>query len=156
VAGQAAGCAPIATAFSEGRQDVQPWDGPVLTKATSIADRLTGYAPEGTFFLNRVRASNGTMSAADDALLRDIRTDLARYDGLDVELSSCAAVTALIAAGLGGEESVCILTGSGVKETLTGWEPAPPGTGVDEFFGSILNDPAGAKEVDQWIHEYQL
>ncbi|TLM72235.1 pyridoxal-phosphate dependent enzyme [Pseudarthrobacter sp. NamB4] len=155
VAGQAAGCAPIAKAFFEGRQEVQPWEGPVLTRATSIADRLNGYATEATFFLNRVRASNGTMSAADDALLRDIRMDLARYDGLDVELSSCAAVAALIASRLGGEESVCILTGAGVKETLAGWEPTPPGA-VDEFFRSVLNDPAGAQEVDQWIHEYQL
>jgi threonine synthase len=96
------------------------------------------------------------VSAADDARLREIRMDLARYDGLDVELSSCAAVAALLASGLGGEESVCILTGAGVKETLTGWEPASPGAGVDEFFRSVLNDPAGAKEVDQWIHEYQL
>lgn len=156
VAGQAAGCAPIAAAFSEGSPEVRPWEGPVLTKATSIADRLTGYAPEGTFFLNLVRAGNGTVHAADDAVLRDIRVDLARFDGLDVELSSCAAVAALLASGLGGEESVCILTGAGVKETLTGWEPPPPGTGVDEFFRSVLNDPAGAKGVDQWIHEYQL
>jgi threonine synthase len=156
VAGQAAGCAPIATAFSEGRQEVQPWEGPVLTKATSIADRLDGYAPEGTFFLNLVRESNGTLSAADDAILRDIRKDLARYDGLDVELSSCAAVAALLASGLGGEESVCILTGAGVKETLTGGEDASPGTGVDDFFSTVLKDPAGGKEADQWIHEYQL
>lgn len=156
VAGQAAGCAPIARAFSEGSAEVHPWEGPVLTRATSIADRLTGYAPEGTFFLNLIRNGNGSVSAADDAILRDIRKDLARYDGLDVELSSCAAMAALIASGLGGEESVCILTGAGVKETLTGWEAAPPGAGVDEFFRSVLNDSAGTKEVEQWIHEYQL
>jgi hypothetical protein len=65
-------------------------------------------------------------------------------------------VAAVLASGLGGEETVCILTGAGVKETLTGGEPASPGAGVDEFFHVVLKDPAGAKEVDQWIHEYQL
>jgi hypothetical protein len=43
-----------------------------------------------------------------------------------------------------------------MKETLTAGEPASPGPGVDDFFRSVLNDPSGAKEVDQWIHEYQL
>jgi threonine synthase len=156
IAGQAAGCAPIAAAFADGRDEVLPWEGPVQTRATSIADRLTGYAPEGTFFLNRVRASHGTVSAADDTELRDVRSMLARYDGLDVELSSCAALAALRRSGLGGEKAVCILTGAGVKETLTAADPVAESPGIEEFFRSTLGEQDGAKEVEQWLHEYQL
>jgi threonine synthase len=156
IAGQAAGCAPIAAAFADGKDEVLPWEGPVQTRATSIADRLTGYAPEGTFFLDRVRASRGTVSAADDAELRDVRSMLARYDGLDVELSSCAALAALRRSGLGGEKAVSVLTGAGVKETLTAADPITESPGIEEFFRSTLGEQDGAKEVQQWIHEYQL
>lgn len=156
VAGQAAGCAPIAAAFRHGDDKVSEWTAAVETRATSIADRLSGYAEEGTYFLDAVRAGGGAVIAADDQRLAEIRDALARYDGLDVELSSCAAPAALIDSGYVGSDAVCVLTGAGVKETLR-----PDGLGVDrmgtleEFCAHALGDGAIAKEIESWINEYR-
>jgi len=155
VAGQAAGCAPIAASFARGDDAVTEWSGAVDTRATSIADRLTGYADEATYFLREVRSGGGSIEAADDAELHALRSRLARFDGLDVELSSCAAPAALIASGHAGPDAVCVLTGAGLKETL-----APSGTLPDEdgaleaFCGAALRDGSLAKEVETWISEY--
>ncbi|MDR5699556.1 pyridoxal-phosphate dependent enzyme [Agromyces aerolatus] len=156
VAGQAAGCAPIAAAFARGDDTVAEWSETVSTRATSIADRLTGYADEATFFLREVRAGDGFVGAADDGELHDLRSRLARYDGLDVELSSCAAPAALIASGHAGPDAVCVLTGAGLKETL-----APEGHPPDErgalegFCRAALGDTSVAKEVESWMSEYR-
>ena len=155
VAGQAAGCAPIARAFALGEAEVAPWEEPVRTKATSIADRLTGYAAEATFFLNEVRGSGGTVESAIDAELREIRDLLAFHDGLDVELSSCAAVAALRSFGATGPGAVCILTGSGVKETLSSATRLGELSDIAEFFALSTGDSKAAGKVEKWIHEYQ-
>lgn len=155
VAGQAAGCAPIAKAFATGSQEVRPWEDPVTTRATSIADRLTGYAPEATYFLNQVRASGGIVDAASDDELQEIRSMLASHDGLDVELSSCAAVAALRRSGMAGPDAVCILTGAGVKETLTTPNQFARPQTVEEFFLSTVREETAMQEVQAWIHEYQ-
>lgn len=155
VAGQAAGCAPIARAFSVGAKEVHPWEDPVETRATSIADRLTGYSSEATYFLNQVRASGGLVDATADEELQEIRGLLASHDGLDVELSSCAAVAALRRSKLGGSDAVCILTGSGVKETLTAPSQFSQHQNIDEFFLSTVGEETAMKEVQAWIHEYQ-
>lgn len=156
VAGQAAGCAPIAAAFDQGDAEVREWTAAVETRATSIADRLSGYAEEGTYFLDTVRAGGGAVVAADDQRLAELRDALARYDGLDVEFSSCAAPAALIASGYGGSDAVCVLTGAGVKETLRPDALAVDGTGtLEEFCARALGDEAIAKEVESWISEYR-
>lgn len=155
IAGQAAGCSPIAKAFSHGWSEVQPWVDPVDTRATSISDRLTGYYSEATFFLNELKASGGAVEAADDMELQEIRNKLARYDGLDVELSSCAAVAALIHSGFGGPETVCVLTGAGVRETLSSSAQFPEPPSIEEFFSSVIGDSTVVKEIEKWIHEYR-
>lgn len=152
VAGQAAGCAPIARAFRDGSDEVSPWTEDLHTSATSIADRLTGYAREATSFLRAVRASGGAVAAADDTELAAIRADLGRYDGLDVELSSCAALAALRVAGWVGEDVVAVLTGSGVRETLAGPPTTPPGRrAVLSGFFEQVGGGVDAKEVERWI-----
>jgi threonine synthase len=153
VAGQAAGCAPIARAFAQGADEVVPWTGDVATRATSIADRLTGYAREGTSFLRAVREGDGLVVAVDDRELADVRADLGRYDGLDVELSSCAAVAALRAAGRIGEDTVAVLTGAGLRETLAAAAgPAPARRAVlGAFLDRVTGGDADVEEVDRWI-----
>src|SRR5690606_10114911 len=89
VAVQAAGCAPIAKAFAEGADHVSPWSDPVDTKAAAIADRLDGYAQDGTHVLNRVRASGGSVAAVSDAQLASARAALLKHDGIDAEFSAC-------------------------------------------------------------------
>ena len=156
VAGQAAGCAPIAAAFEHGADEVAEWAGPVETRATSIADRLTGYADEASYFLRELRAGEGHIEAVEEERLQELRLQLARVDGLDVELSSCAAPAALIASGHADSGAVCVLTGAGAKETLASdaLELAGP-RGLAEFFEAALDDATIAKEVDAWIREYR-
>lgn len=118
VAGQARGCSPIVRAFDEGAHEVSPWVEPVTTKASSIADTLHPYADEATYFLGQVRESAGHMAAGTDEQLLQIRHNLLVHDGVDVELSCCAAIYALLDGHHVGTHSVAILTGSGLRETL--------------------------------------
>lgn len=156
VAGQAAGCGPIAEAFARGDARVAEWSAAVTTRATSIADRLSGYADEGTYFLDTVRAGGGAVVAADDDRLHELRSALARYDGLDVELSSCAAPVALIASGHAGPDAVCVLTGAGLKETLRPEAAvANHADALGDFCRAVLGDETIVKEVESWISEYR-
>lgn len=156
VAGQAAGCAPIAAAFARGDDSVSDWAEPVATQATSIADRLTGYADEASFFLQQVKAGGGFVGGADDARLRELRSRLASLDGLDAELSSCAAIAALADSGFAGPDAVCVLTGAGFKETLAP-DGAPPDarSALEDFCSAALDDRSAIGEVESWISEYR-
>ncbi len=115
---QAAGCSPIATAFERGLDHVEPWTEPVATRAVAIADRLSGYPGDGTYALFEIRRSGGFALTVDDEEIEAMRRDLALWDGLDVEFSSCAAPAAWRKAGRPVEGTVCILTGHGIKDTL--------------------------------------
>lgn len=125
--GQAAGCAPIARAFAQGHDQVVPWHEPVDTAAGSIADRLTGYAHEGSFTAAAARSSGGWVRAWSDADLHKARRELAEVDGLDVELASAAAVLA-VRAWRGPGPVVGVLTGTGARDTFEGVDVAlhPP------------------------------
>jgi threonine synthase len=131
VAVQAQGCAPIARAFAEGAA-VRPWnDRPVQTAAGSIADPLDGYAQDGDRTLAAVRATGGAAIAVDDDAIARARNDLAREEGLVVELGAAAALAGyrrLIEDGLlgVGDRTVLVLTGHGSKEGVAAGA-APPG-----------------------------
>lgn len=125
VAVQAAGCAPIARAFFEGANHVTPWTDPVDTKAAAIADRLDGYAQDGTLVLDRVRQSGGSVAAVSDDQLAAARAALLKHDGIDAEFSACAGVAHLMAhPDLARSGTVCIITASGFKHTFAGDAPA--------------------------------
>jgi threonine synthase len=150
VAAQAAGCAPIARAFALGQSEVVPWTADVTTGATSIADRLTGYAGEGTYFLGQVRDSGGSVHAIEEEALRTARAELARYDGIDVELSSSAAIVALERSGLASETAVCVLTGNGLRETLAPTAPDTAPDGPQQFFERIGLDVDVERRTGSW------
>jgi threonine synthase len=128
VAVQAAGCAPIARAFAE-RAPVRPWtDRPVRTSAGSIADPLDGYGEDGERTLAAVRATGGTAIAVDDEAISQAAQDLAREEGLVVELGAAAALAgyrALVEDGFlaRGDRTVLVLTGHGSKEDRAGQAP---------------------------------
>jgi threonine synthase len=122
VAVQAAGCAPIARAFEAGADEVSPWDRPVETASSSIADALRGYPEDGTRTLSVIRASGGRAIAVSETETRAAMVDLARSEGLFVEPGAAAAVAAyrrlLEENFIGGEEvKVLVLTGHGLKDT---------------------------------------
>ncbi len=147
LAGQAAGCAPIAAAFRAGHDAVEPWGGPIETAAHSIADRLTGYAHEGAFMARQVRASGGTVQAWDDDALISARRDVVAGEGLDVELASAAGVCAAIT-WEGTGPVVGVLTGAGWRETVAEAETLRP-TSV-ESFARRIDAPDLVEDLHQW------
>ena len=147
LAGQAAGCAPIATAFQAGHDSVVPWSGPIDTAAGSIADRLNGYAHEGAFMAREIRASGGTVDAWGDDALRLARRELAADDGLDVELASAAgACSALAWSGSG--PVIGVLTGAGWRDTAADAENLEPASA--EEFASRIGAPDLLEDLQRW------
>lgn len=118
VAGQASGCSPIVRAFESGSEKVEAWSGAVETAALSIADTLRNYEHEGAYFLQELRKSEGFMAAGNDSELLHIKGMLREFDGIETEISCCAAIFALLRSGLEGESTVAVLTGSGIRQTV--------------------------------------
>ena len=123
VAVQAAGCAPVARAFSQGRREIEPWLKP-KTVADGIADGLLGHELDGTQTLNAIYDSEGlAIAAEDEATLQAVR-DLARQAGVYAEPTGAiclAGLWELAARGLlrGGESVVLLVTGHGLKHSDT-------------------------------------
>ena len=129
---QAAGCAPIVRAFEEGRP-VRAWERPA-TRAGGIADPLAGYEADGDRTLAAVRASGGAATAVADVEIERAASDLARRDGLAVELAAAAAEAgrrrlAVDGRITPGEVCVVVLTGHALKD--------PPGAGEDASLGLV-------------------
>jgi threonine synthase len=149
VAAQASGCAPIAEAFRAGQTKVRPWAGPIATRAAAIADPLVAYPQDGTFTLAQVRASGGIAAAVTDDDLGEMRRELAVRDGVDAELSACAAPAVWRAVRWEADGPVvCVLTGNGLKDTLTGAHE--PGPGIAEYAEATGAGSPLAEEVQRW------
>jgi threonine synthase len=155
LAAQAAACGPIARAFADGDARVRPWTDSAPTRALAIADRLTGYADEATHALELIRSSQGAVEAATDAEMAETRRAIARHDGIDVELASAAAAAVLRRRGDAGPTTVCILTGSGVKETLAVGEVSEPSASVEDFVRRTGSGQDLEEVVATWVRESQ-
>ncbi len=112
---QSAGCSPIATAFGNGSNDVQP------VRPTGIAKSLNiGNPADGPYALDAVRASGGAMAAADDEEIREGIRLLARTTGVFAETAggvTVAVLRKLVEAGAidTSVETVVYNTGDGLK-----------------------------------------
>jgi len=118
---QAAGCAPIVTAYDAGEMKVQPWNGPPNTRASGIADPLTSYPEDGTRTLSIIRESGGMAFGIPDEDLLRYRRLLAQKAGILAELSSVTAVAALekvMESGVArsGDTVISVVTGHGLKD----------------------------------------
>ncbi len=113
-------------AFERGDAEVLPWEEPVVTAASSIADSLAGYAQDGTRTLRLVRGSGGTAIASDEDAIAAATRRLARAEGLLVEPGAAAAVAAWEQLEADGDV-VLLLTGHGLKDpdSLRGEDVAP-------------------------------
>ena len=121
VAVQAAGCAPVVRAFDSEAKEVNEWEHPVETAASSIADPLRGYPEDGTRTLSVVRESGGKAVAVSEGETRRATIDLAGSEGLLVEPGAAVAVAAyrkLAAQEVirEAETAVIVLTGHGLKD----------------------------------------
>ncbi|RUX25847.1 pyridoxal-phosphate dependent enzyme [Mesorhizobium sp. M7A.F.Ca.US.011.01.1.1] len=120
IAAQSEGCAPIARAFREGKNDVDGWETP-KTIASGISDPLLAYPEEGSLTLSLVRASKGVAHAVGDADIREAMIELARKAGLFCEPTGAASLAAardlFVKGTIGSTDTVvCIVTGHGFKD----------------------------------------
>jgi threonine synthase len=112
---QSAGCAPIATAFANGADVVQP------VKPTGIAKSLNiGNPADGPYALDVVRSTGGAMAAVSDDEIREGIRLLARTTGVFTETAggvTVAVLRKLVAAGAidTAVETVVYNTGEGLK-----------------------------------------
>jgi len=117
IAVQAAGCAPLVKAYQEGKEKTEKWEHG-QTIAFAIFDPVTF---EGVTALDTVRRSEGTAAAVEDEAILSAMRDCARMEGVIAEPASAATVAAAAAlrrAGAIGEgdQVVCVLTGSGLRD----------------------------------------
>ncbi len=117
---QAEGCSPIARAYKNNETEVQSDDHP-KTIAGGICDGLTGYSKDGTYTLSIIRKSKGLALFCNDSAILEAQKWLAVDEGIFVEPSSAAAITAvektLQEHTIDTDEVVVtILTGHGLKD----------------------------------------
>jgi threonine synthase len=113
---QAEGCAPIVTAFDEGREESEFWEG-----AKTIAAGLRVPKALGDFLVLRaVRETGGTAIAVSDEEILDAMRTLARDVGILAAPEGAATLAAVVRlrerGDLGpGDRVVLINTGTGLK-----------------------------------------
>jgi threonine synthase len=126
---QSAGCAPIATAFANGWDVVQP------VRPTGIAKSLNiGNPADGPYALDVVRSTGGSMAAVTDDEIREGIRLLARTTGVFAETAggvTVAVLRKLVESGAidTSVETVVYNTGDGLK-TVDAVEPGAAPTAV--------------------------
>ncbi|MDQ3128039.1 MAG: threonine synthase [Chloroflexota bacterium] len=116
VGGQAAGCAPVATAFAEGVDEIRP----VRLPDTIVRSLAIGSPADGPYALELARRTGGSIESIPDAATAAAIRSTAATEGIFVETAggvTVAAVEAARARGVirDGDEVVAILSGNGVK-----------------------------------------
>jgi threonine synthase len=116
VGGQAAGCAPVASAFAEGSDLVKP----VRRPDTIVRSLAIGSPADGRYALELARRTNGSIeSIPDEVTAAAIRTTAAT-EGVFSETAGGVTLAAAQAARESGviaadDEVVVLLTGNGLK-----------------------------------------
>ena len=132
---QAEGCSPVAVAFAEGSEDVQPQKPDTIAKSLAIGDPADGY-----YALGEVRRSGGAVAAvSDDEIVEAIHL-LARTEGILTEPAGGVTVATLAKLAREGkvtdtERVVIYITGHGLKtlEVIATDDPVPIPATVDGF-----------------------
>ena len=116
VGGQPAGCAPVATAFAEGVDEIRP----VRAPDTIVRSLAIGSPADGGYALELARRTGGSIESIPDSATAAAIRRTAANEGIFVETAggvTVAAVEAARARGVirDGDEVVAILSGNGVK-----------------------------------------
>jgi threonine synthase len=118
---QAAGCAPVASAFAAGDDEPRPVRSPdTIAKSLAIGDPADGY-----YALREVRSSGGSIEAVGEKEIVEAVGLLARSEGIFTETAGGVTIGALSQLAAGGvirpeETVVAYVTGLGLK-TLEGF-----------------------------------
>jgi threonine synthase len=116
VGGQAAGCAPVATAFERGTDVIEP----VRSPDTIVRSLAIGNPADGGYAVELAMTSGGSIEAIDDATTASAIRDVARSEGIYPETAGGVTLAAVAAARRRGlitpqDEVVALLTGNGLK-----------------------------------------
>jgi len=116
VGGQAAGCAPVATAFERGTDVIEP----VREPDTIVRSLAIGNPADGRYAVDLAVASGGSIESIDDRVTAAAIRDVARLEGIYPETAGGVTLAAVAAARRrgtirDGDEVVALLTGNGLK-----------------------------------------
>ena len=112
---QAAGCAPVATAFEAGSDDIRPVRPRTIARSVAIGNPADGY-----YALQAVRRSGGAVGSVSDAEILDAIGLLARTEGIFAETAGGVTIATLAKLAEAGivrrdERVVAIVSGHGLK-----------------------------------------
>jgi threonine synthase len=116
VGGQAAGCAPVATAFEAGTDVIEP----VREPDTIVRSLAIGNPADGRYVVEVANATGGSVEAIPDEVTAAAIRDVARLEGIFPETAGGVTLGAVAAARRravirDGDEVVALLTGNGLK-----------------------------------------
>ncbi len=116
VGGQAAGCAPVATAFAAGTDVIEP----IREPDTFVRSLAIGNPADGLYAVEVARDSGGSIEAIEDLITAEAIRDVARLEGIYPETAGGVTLAAVAAARRSGvirpgDEVVALLTGNGLK-----------------------------------------
>ncbi len=150
---QAAGCAPVATAFAEGSDAIRPVKPSTIAKSLSI-----GNPADGWYALEAVRRSGGAFAAVtDDEVIEGIRL-LARTEGIFAETAGGVTIATLAKLAAEGvvrrdERVVALVTGHGLKTvealTSTVGPTATIAPTLEAFDAAMAAQARGSFAIDQ-------
>jgi threonine synthase len=139
---QAAGAAPLVSAFRAGQETVTAIESP-----KTIADSINVGRPRNALkALRAVRESNGSFVEVDDQMILDFMPRVARLTGVFAEPTAVAAVAGIAAARTAGvigkdETALAVLTGNGLKDTKSAMRavsaPSPIEPNIDEVAAQV-------------------
>jgi threonine synthase len=152
VGGQAAGCSPVATAFANGGDIIEP----VRTPDTIVRSLAIGNPADGRQAVELARSSGGSIEAIpDEATAKAIRR-AARLEGIYPETAGGVTIAAAEAARRSGvirpgDEVVALVTGNGLKTPDAfrhglEWRAAEPGVP-----GLAPTIPASFSAFEAWL-----
>jgi threonine synthase len=127
---QAAGCAPIVTAWREGRDEVRP-----VRPQTAVHSLAVGDPADGARAIRAIRETGGRADApSDEDAMAGVRL-LAETEGLSVEAAGGLVVAAAgrlarEGAFADGRPVALVITGHGAK-TMEQFPPEPPSASLD-------------------------
>ena len=122
IGGQPEGCAPVATAFAEGVDEIRPVRAPdTIVRSLSI-----GSPADGRYALDLARRTGGSVESVPDTATAAAIRQLGRTEGVFAETAAGVTLGALeqaVARGIVGpdDEVVALITGNGVKTPDAKW-----------------------------------
>jgi threonine synthase len=116
VGGQAAGCAPVATAWAAGTDVIEP----VRLPDTFVRSLAIGNPADGRYAVELANETGGSVEAVEDVTTAEAIRDVARLEGIYPETAGGVTLAAAAAArrrGIirPGDEVVALVTGNGLK-----------------------------------------